>query len=170
MNVIVEENQSIFCMRFLLATTVYEHSCQRDPVCYFYYVFLSTHDNVWPLLSNKFNLYCFLLYALPTNHDHVWTLLSKISRLFSYYVFLASHGLVWTFLSEWRSLWLFFFYYVLPASHDHENMTVLVQEVQSILLFIICFQLATTMNALIIQEVRSNFYFGIFKLFLCVSI
>ena len=65
---------------------------------------------------------------------------------------------------------MFFFYYVLPASHDHENMTVLVQEVQSILLFIICFQLATTMNALIIQEVRSNFYFGIFKLFLCVSI
>jgi hypothetical protein len=65
-------------MSFQLATTMYEHYYQREPVKYFYYVHLSTHDHVCMLLAKCCSLYFFIMcFQLATNMYECITLVVR---------------------------------------------------------------------------------------------
>ena len=150
---------TFFIMSFQLATTMYEHYYQREPVNFFYYDHLSTHDHVCMLLAKCCSLYVFIMcfqlatimyecitlvvrslfIVLLASHDHVRMLLSKRSILYFYYVFPASHEHVWTFLSKMSGL--FFFNYVLLSRYNH--VWTLLSNWWSLNMFITWFQLAT---------------------------
>jgi hypothetical protein len=65
-------------MSFQLATTMYEHYYQREPVNLFYYVHLSTHDHVCMLLAKCCSLYFFIMcFQLATNMYECITLVVR---------------------------------------------------------------------------------------------
>ena len=145
-------------MSFQLATTMYEHYYQREPVNFFImfiYLTTTTYACYWPSAAVYIFSLCVpasrnhvwmhysggsvsFFIVLPAGHDHVWMLLFKRSILYFYYVFPASQDHVWTFLSKMSGL--FFFNYVLLSREDH--VWTLLSNWWSLNMFITWFQLA----------------------------